>query len=333
MLRKMLSPTFAMALVLAMVMAVLVTTFSSQVVAQNIETGKIEKINTKFDGKKEVIEITPKVSQVIKQTIETPSRYTLSVINYNITPADVDLVAFDLEGNEVGRETVTVAAGENTKINIRKIFGGQSLKNLSTVDVQSFVRTVDYDANTYGYAYANALQLPVAFFSQRDSRWSGNKMGTCSGTKSTIGEIGCTITSIAMAGAARVSNFNPASLNSYLSTKDKYGNPTGYSGGCNVVWKAPENIDGPNGFLYFNSGYVVSASNLKSLIDAGKFPVTKSIRFPKSTHWVVIVGYKNTGSKLSDFYYLDPWDTSAIFHYIGDTDNFVSATSIIQIYN
>ncbi len=329
MLGKQFSEISATAVILTMMMFVLVSVTSKEVLAQNIE---VSRTDTRLGNPKEVIEVTPKAGQVLKQTIETPQNYAVSVINYNITAADVDLVAFDFEGNEVGRETVTVAASENSKINLRKIFANLSLRNISTVEVQSFVKTVDYDANSYGYTYANASQLPVAFFSQRDSRWSGNKMGTCTGTYSTIGTVGCLISSISMAGANIVNNFNPASLNSYLSTRNIYGNPIGYSGGCNVIHSVAENIDGSGGLRYFGNGTVSSASNLKSLIDSGKFPVSSSTRF-SSGHWVVIIGYKNSGTNLADFYYLDPWDTSATFHYIGVTDNFVSVSSATRIYN
>lgn len=321
---KQLSPTFATALVLATLMFVLISSSSMEVTAQNIGTGKTESVDSRNDNRLEIIEVMPKAGQITRQTIETPKNYALSIINYNVTPADVDLVAFDLVGNEVGRETITIKVGENTKINLRKVFANLSLKNLSTVEIQTSVLSEYLDAGSnnlfFQYSTTNAIQLSVGFFSQRQSPWNSYKLGTCQ--YDTIGSAGCAITSIAMAMTSVVRNLDPGVLNTYLK------NNNGYASGCLVKWANAADIDGTGGFKYYGSSTVGTAANLKSLLDNGKFSVVKSARF--NTHWAVIIGYRNSGTKLSDFYYLDPWDLTATFRYVGD--GFVSSSSTIQIY-
>lgn len=266
--------------------------------------------------------------QLTKTQVESPGYGDMvSVINNADSPADVDFVAVDAQGNEAARETEVVGPNGKAKFILRDLFPELAFGDLSTIYVQSSVRPAGNDGETfksYGNVLPNALQLSVAFFSQRDPRWANNQLGTCYGT--TISQAGCAISSIAMAGARSVYNFNPATLNTYLT---KNG---GYSGGCNVYWASPANIDGSGGFTYVGTGVgtVSSAANLKSLIDGSKFPVARSYRFTSSTHYVVIIGYYNQGSVLSDFYYLDPWDTSAVFRRVND--GWVTAGSAIHIY-
>lgn len=268
--------------------------------------------------------VVARAGQIIKAQVESPgSDDEVKVINRANSISDVDFVATDREGGEVARETVEVDPNVTANFNLRNLFPKLVFDDLSNIDVQASVRPlVSHDAAVKDQARISiqATQLAVAFFSQRDPRWSGNQLGTCSGT--TIGSAGCAISTIAMAGARSVTNFNPASLNTYLT------NNGGYLGGCNVVWSVAADIDGAGGFTWHGTGSVTSAANLKSLIDGNKFPIARSNRF--SSHFGIIIGYNNSGTVLSDFYYLDPWDTSAVFRTVND--GWVTASSATRIY-
>ncbi|HEY0323635.1 MAG TPA: hypothetical protein VGC66_21960 [Pyrinomonadaceae bacterium] len=266
-----------------------------------------------------------RAGQITKTQIESPgSNDEVNVINRTNSTGDVDFVATDKEGNEVARETVVVDPKHTANFNLQNLFPQLALSELSTVHMQASARPTVSPATPVkgqgGDTTQYAKQLAVAFFSQRDPAWSSNQLGTCSGT--TIGSAGCAISTIAMAGARSVSNFNPASLNTYLT------NNSGYASGCLVIWSAAANIDGAGGFTYIGTGTVSSAANLKSIIDSNRFPIAKSARF--SSHFGIIIGYDNQGTALSDFYYLDPWDTSAVFRRVND--GWVTASSATRIY-
>jgi hypothetical protein len=247
----------------------------------------------------------------------------ITVSNQANSKADIDFIAIDGDGNEVGRETVLVNPNQTTIFALQDIFPGLPVGNLSVITVQASARPTEniQPSKDFKALALAARQLSIAFFSQRDSRWKYNKLGTCT---STIGSEGCAITCIAMAGARSVYNFNPATLNDYLT---KNG---GYSSGCLVNWGVAAKIDGSGGFTYIGTGSVASASNLKKYIDSNQFVIAKSYRF-SSGHWAIIYRYDNYGTKLSDFKYLDPWDTSATIRNVGD--GWVTATSTTRIYH
>jgi len=295
-----------------------------------------ERVNPELMPPQEGIDRSPTTlvaysGQVVKTQVETPASDSIVVVvNRTNSVVDVDFVAVDNEGNEVARETVVVNPKLKDNFTLQSLFPELVFGDLSTIHIQSSVRPMESHVVVVNGREGIAAkgkdrmiaqaQLPVAFFSQRDPRWSGNTLGTCS--KTTIGSAGCAIASITMAGARSVPNFNPATLNTYLT------NNGGYASGCLISWAAPANIDGPGGFTYIGASSVSSAANLKSLIDGSKFPVVRSSRF--GSHYCVIVGYNGQGTKLSDFYYLDPWDTTAIFRQVGDS--WVTASSATQIY-
>lgn len=276
------------------------------------------------DAPHETTTLVANAGQITRTQVESPGNNDeVKVINRGNAPSDVDFVAADKEGREVARETAVVDPKLTANFSLQNIFPQLALGDLGTIHIQASVRPAvsrDPVFKGRGGVTPQAAQLAVAFFSQRDPRWSGNQLGTCSGT--TIGSAGCAISAIAMAGARSVTNFNPASLNTYLT------NNSGYASGCLVIWSAAANIDGPGGFTYIGTGSVTSAANLKSLIDGNKFPIATSARF--SSHFGIIIGYDNQGTALSDFYYLDPWDTSAVFRRVND--GWVSASSSTRVY-
>lgn len=261
--------------------------------------------------------------QISKTQVESPlSGDEVEVINRAKSTVDVDFIAIDMEGNEVSRETEEVGPKLTVKINLQSLFPELLFSELSIIEVQSSARPMEgHDKTNKSQDGITALarELPIAFFSQRDPRWANDKLGTCD---TTIGKQGCAISCVAMAGARSVYNFNPASLNTYLK------NNKGYSSGCLINWGVAANIDGSNGFTWLGTGTVSSAANLKSYIDGNKFVIAKSKRF--SSHFGIIYKYEGYGTKLSDFVYLDPWDTTATFRRVND--GWITAYSETRIY-
>lgn len=268
------------------------------------------------EDKLQVTQIAAYQGQITKTQVELPDNNSLvKVVNRTNSYVDVDFIAFDKEDNEVARETAVVGPNIKIKLSLQDLFPELSFSDLSSIHIQSSVRPLENEVNAPGL-----LSLAPYFFSQLDARWSANTLGTCSGT--TIRSGGCAISCIAMAGARSVNNWNPATVNTYLT------NNRGYVSGCNVIWSAAANVDGSGGFTYIGSGSVGSAASLKSLIDSGKVAIARSARF--SSHFGIVLGYNRPGTRLSDFYYLDPADRSAVFRTVGD--GWVTATSGTQIY-
>jgi hypothetical protein len=150
-----------------------------------------------------------------------------------------------------------------------------------------------------GEAFGGVLSIP--HFSQLDSAWAKNRLGTCT---TTIAAEGCALTCTAMALAYRGAVVDPGSLNSWLTKNN------GYVSGCLIAWGTAANYGNACRLGYAGSGSLPSASNLKSLIDGRYIVIVKSNRF--ATHFAIIIGYRTTGKTLSDFIYLDPADTSRI---------------------
>jgi len=137
---------------------------------------------------------------------------------------------------------------------------------------------------------AQAQTLSINVYSQRDSRWSADKMGT-SGL--TVGNYGCMMT--CLAATYRVS---PGTLNVFLS---KNG---GYTSGGLLNHSVAANYDGSGGLKYIGSGRLpTTASSVGNGISRGAVYVAQSNRFGSGTHWVLV--YKATSGQS---YYMDPWD-------------------------
>jgi hypothetical protein len=263
-------------------------------------------------GRSDTALLTASAGQNISAPVKPDKDAEVNILNRSAEISDADFSAFDPAGTEIARETIEVNPGTTSNVFVRDVFPFLNMNDVGSIMVHVTVRAPQ--------DLPDSVQLAVAFFSQRDSRWRYNQLGTCTGY--TIGTAGCAISSIAMAAARSVNNMNPASLNTYLTGHG------GFSGGCNVIWANAANVDGPYGFTYIESSSVSSAAHLKTYIDSSKFAVVRSARF--SSHYGIIVGYRNQGASLSDFYYLDPWDLSATFRYVGD--GWVSSASTVKVY-
>lgn len=136
-----------------------------------------------------------------------------------------------------------------------------------------------------------AQTLPINVYSQRNTQWSGHRMGA-SGL--TVGNYGCMMT--ALASAYRVT---PATLNSYLSRNG------GYTSTGLLVHAVAANFDGSGGLKYINAGSLpTTATAIGRGIERGGVYIAESSRpLGGGTHWVLV--YRVSGNNA---FYMDPWD-------------------------
>lgn len=159
---------------------------------------------------------------------------------------------------------------------------------------------------------AEAQTLPINVYSQRDARWSGDKMGT-SGL--TVGNYGCMMTSLA--AAYRVT---PGTLNAYLSKKG------GYTSDGLLNHSVAANYDGSGGMQYVGPGTLPNdASSVGRGIGRGAVYITQSSRFGAGKHWVLVYNAIPGGQS----YYLDPSDGTT--RRVGD--GWVSYGASARIYS
>lgn len=127
------------------------------------------------------------------------------------------------------------------------------------------------------------------WYSQLNSSWSGNTLGTCTGK--TVYWYGCAMTSVCMLYNG---TYNPGTLNSWLT------NNGGYSGGCDMKWNVIPSCQ----LVSYDGSGVSSANNyseLYSYISVGKKAVVNVhyIGHAASTgydHWVLVTGFTGTSA-------------------------------------
>ncbi len=152
---------------------------------------------------------------------------------------------------------------------------------------------------------AKAAVYSISFFSQRDTAWSANTLGT---TTDTIATQGCAVTATAMALKYRGANLDPGKLNAYLT---KNG---GIAGGV-LDWASAAKYDGTQWLKYQGKGSIPDLKSLSRDLDSGKLIIAESKRFGSQTHFVMLRGVTPDGTQ---GYYWDPYDTTATQRRIGD---------------
>lgn len=152
----------------------------------------------------------------------------------------------------------------------------------------------------------SAAVLSVPFYSQKDSQWASQKLGT---SNLTMGGYGCAVTSMAMELKFRGADVDPGKLNQWLTANG------GYSSGNLVDWAKAAKFKGTTWLQFDGSGTLGSLSQINTQLANRKLIIAMSNRFPGSTHFVVIRGATPDGTA---GYYWDPWDTSATQRRIGD---------------
>ncbi len=129
-----------------------------------------------------------------------------------------------------------------------------------------------------------------AVFDQHDGRWDADQLGE---SGETIGEIGCTLTSVAMAAVNLGEAADPGTLNRYLSAHQ------GYTARGLLIW---------NGVSRASEGRVVAEyfdAPSHGDIDAclttqNGYPIVQFMLRGRVPHWVVIVGKRETSWLIRD---------------------------------
>lgn len=127
--------------------------------------------------------------------------------------------------------------------------------------------------------FSNCRSYPL--YSQCDSKWANDKMGT--GSK-TICQIGCLMSSAAMALSGCGKSYNPGTLNKWLTSNG------GYSSGNLFVWSSIGKLG-----LSFQGFF--GNNVLKAKLDAG-YIVICNVR--GGSHWVLATGYSGDNIKVND---------------------------------
>lgn len=136
--------------------------------------------------------------------------------------------------------------------------------------------------------------------SQRDPRWASTYLGT---SKTTIGDFGCTLTSLTMLLNHYGGSYTPDQVNIKLKSLPKWANgDTGFSQGNLIIWsrikEAFPQVKSVERITTYNNDKV--ASNLPALVEVdGK-------RIGASKHWVLYVG----NQKMNDSWFGNEKSTS-----------------------
>jgi hypothetical protein len=114
---------------------------------------------------------------------------------------------------------------------------------------------------------------------QKDPQWRNELLGQ---TKETLGNIGCTVCSVAMASTSLGSPINPSELN------QKLGANSGFTGDGWLVWGAlPQVTDQKIEVTVLSRP---AHADIDAALSRGEFPVVKFFLPFGIPHWVVIVG-------------------------------------------
>lgn len=164
---------------------------------------------------------------------------------------------------------------------------------------------------------AEALSLHSAnrnypLYKQCDGKWGSKQLGT---GKSTICQIGCAMSSLAMALASygvklAGAVINPGSFNDYLKATG------GYVNGQLLVWSGGDKLGGAKFRNYWRGKGSMSVAALNAAAKAGK-PVIVNVK--NGGHWVLVTGASNNGRT---FPVNDPGANKSTFEY-SEMSNFI----------
>lgn len=162
-----------------------------------------------------------------------------------------------------------------------------------TVDIYTFETTVDAGLATGGVPEAASVPGVVPYFSQCDSAWGKDILGTCS--QYNICQQGCAISSVAMVFKYFGINTNPGSINQWLKANG------GYAAGCLINWSTAANLS-PANLTFIARVTTQDWARLRYEISSG-YPVILEVPFPNGQHFVVATGYSGDTVFINDPYY------------------------------
>ncbi|MBM4033732.1 MAG: carboxypeptidase regulatory-like domain-containing protein, partial [Planctomycetes bacterium] len=181
----------------------------------------------------------------------------------------------------------------------------RSLRSLKTA---SFYRArMGFGDELVGVMSAEAAGQ--CFYSQRDPRWSGSKLGT---SAETIGSAGCAVACVAMLHKWESGSTNdpdPGQLNTWLTANG------GYASGNLIIWSVAANYDGAGGLTWIGSTSGTDGwTQIDAELAAGRKPIVLVDSTPTTpdlaTHFVIVYERVGTSGVASSYRILDPWDTS-----------------------
>lgn len=126
-----------------------------------------------------------------------------------------------------------------------------------------------------------ALSRTYPMYKQCDPQWGSHQIGTSS---KTICQVGCLMSSVAMALAGTGHSYNPGTLNTWLT---HHG---GYVSGDAFVWASVNSI----GLTYEGK---VSNSQIKAELDKGRVVI---LNVHNGGHWVLAHGYSGDNILVND---------------------------------
>jgi len=149
-----------------------------------------------------------------------------------------------------------------------------------------------YNGRYVGYAAANyikrvesdGIQLSVPKYYQTDSRWKNTKLGS---SGKTIGDIGCTVTCLAMSESYRTGT---------TVTPDVMASKLRFTSGGALYWPAEYN-------LYTGSDYL---AKIAEVLESGRPVIYGGRTATGGSHWVIIKGYNGNGLSPENFTVNDP---------------------------
>jgi len=145
----------------------------------------------------------------------------------------------------------------------------------------------EYLSSGNAYYGGGAVSLSVPHYSQLDGRWRYRTLGS---SKSTVGQEGCALTSIAMLQSYRYGYA--------VTPADLLGQLRFTSGGALYL---PSDYNN-----YYNSDYL---AKIKSLLNSGKPVIVAAKKYSGAQHWVVVTGCTG-GNGAGSFAINDPGSTS-----------------------
>jgi hypothetical protein len=162
-----------------------------------------------------------------------------------------------------------------------------------TVDIRTLETTSDVSLGTGGLPEAASVLGVVPYYSQCNSAWGNDILGTCS--EYTVCEQGCAISATAMVFKYFGISTDPGSINKWLKANG------GYASGCLINWSTAANL-APDKLTFVARVTTEDWSRLRYELSSG-YPVILEVPYTNGQHFVVATGYSGDTVFINDPYY------------------------------
>jgi len=150
-------------------------------------------------------------------------------------------------------------------------------------------------------AEAQTRIIDLTSYMQNNPNWGGDRYGNQSAGWY-IGYMkgkGCALTCVSMLSSAKGNNTTPGTLNSWARTNNKF------SGSADVDWQPFANY-GFSGGITAKATAAFSIKRIRDEIDNGNPVIINVDGSAACKHFVIIYGYENGGTQISEFFIYDP---------------------------